>query len=65
MSLSHETFAVSVDEAARRLGIGRTLTYELIRQGKVRAIKLGTRTVIPASEIVRILSSCDDSNRAA
>jgi excisionase family DNA binding protein len=51
-----EPLAVSVDEVARRLGVGRTLLYDMIRQGKVRAVKLNTRTIIPVSEIDRILS---------
>jgi excisionase family DNA binding protein len=50
---------VTVDEAARRLSVGRTLLYGLIRAGKVCAIKLGTRTVIPTTEITRILSTDD------
>jgi excisionase family DNA binding protein len=60
-----EPLAVSVDEAARRLSVGRTLLYDLIRQGKVRAVKLGTRTIIPATEISRLLDTPDDGNRAA
>lgn len=57
-----ELVAVSVDEAARRLSVGRTLLYDLIRQGKVRAIKIGARTVVPVTEITRILNA--DDNRA-
>ncbi len=44
-----EPLAVSVDEASRRLGVGRTLLYDLIRRKQVRAVKLGMRTVIPVS----------------
>ncbi len=52
-----DPLAVSVDEAARRLAIGRTLLYDLIGQGKIRAIKLNSRTIVPVSEIDRILTS--------
>ncbi len=55
--LAAEPLAVSVDEAARRLGVGRTLLYDLIRQKKVRAVKLGTRTVVPATEIARLINN--------
>jgi len=55
--------AVSVDEVARRLGVGRTLLYHMIRQGKIRAVKLNSRTIIPVSEINRILNS-DDAHAA-
>ena len=51
-----QPLAVSVSEAAFRLGIGRTLTYDLIRRGEIHALKLGTRTVIPVTEIARVLA---------
>ena len=40
-----------VEEAARALGIGRSLTYDLIRSGRLRSFKLGSRRLIPASAI--------------
>ncbi|MCX4470797.1 excisionase family DNA-binding protein [Micromonospora sp. NBC_01655] len=40
-----------VDEAARALGIGRSLVYELIRSGRLRSFKVGSRRLIPASAI--------------
>jgi excisionase family DNA binding protein len=60
-----QPLAVSIDEAARRLSVGRTLLYDLIRQGRMRAVKLGVRTVIPVTEIARILGENDDTNSAA
>jgi len=46
----------AVDETAHVLGIGRTKTYDLIRQGGIRAIKIGSRTIIPRSEVERLLN---------
>ena len=43
------------EEAAHILGCGRTTVFALIRQGHLRAVKLGTRTVIPRSEINKLL----------
>ena len=40
-----------VEEAARALGIGRSLLYELIRSGRLRSFKVGSRRLIPASAI--------------
>ncbi|MFC8847138.1 MULTISPECIES: excisionase family DNA-binding protein [unclassified Micromonospora] len=40
-----------VEEAARALGIGRSLVYELIRSGRLRSFKVGSRRLIPASAI--------------
>jgi excisionase family DNA binding protein len=36
------------------LGVGKTKTYELIRAGKIRSFKIGSRRRIPADEVVRI-----------
>ena len=47
--------AVSIPVACERLGIGRSLIYRLIERGELRAVKLGTRTLIPVSEIARLL----------
>jgi len=30
--------------------------YDLIKQGKLRSIKLGTRTLIPESELQRLIT---------
>jgi excisionase family DNA binding protein len=37
---------ISIQEAIPRWGIGKTTIYELIRAGGLRAIKIGTRTLI-------------------
>lgn len=36
----------TVEQAARRLAIGRSLFYELIAQGKVRSMRVGRRRVV-------------------
>ena len=40
----------------KRLGIGRTLLYDLIKKGKLRTIKLGSRTLVPEAELQRLIS---------
>ena len=54
-----ERQSLRVEEAARALGCGRTTVFKLIREGRLRAVKLGTRTVIPRSEIGRLLKARD------
>lgn len=39
--------AINVDEAARRLCIGRDALYVLIYAGKIPAVKIGRRLVVP------------------
>lgn len=46
----------SVEDAAKALGIGRTFVFQLIKEGKLRAVKLGRRTVIPVKECEALLS---------
>ena len=48
--------ANQIPEVCKRLGIGRTLVYELIKKGKLRTIKLGSRTLVPESELHRLIS---------
>ena len=38
--------AMSIDEFCQRYSIGRTTTYEEIKQGRLRALKVGKRTLI-------------------
>ncbi|MFE7430906.1 excisionase family DNA-binding protein [Streptomyces sp. NPDC057545] len=39
---------LTVEEAARRLSIGRTTCYQLIRSGELESIPVGTLRRIPA-----------------
>jgi len=46
----------SVEDAAKALGIGRTFVFQLIKEGKLKAVKLGRRTVVPVKECEAMLS---------
>jgi excisionase family DNA binding protein len=59
---------ISVEEAASILGIGRTLIFELIIQGKVSSVKIGRRRLVVRQELdefVRELSISQNSNHFA
>lgn len=47
--------AVSVSEAARRLGLGRTTCFGLVRNGALRSLKVGARRIVPVSAIDEFL----------
>jgi excisionase family DNA binding protein len=43
--------AMSVEEAAKAAGVGRTLLFEEIRKGRITARKVGRRTIIMTDEL--------------
>lgn len=57
----HRVLRVSVDEAARRLGIGRTILYERIDARKLHVIHDGGRTLVHVDEIARY--ACEEGDR--
>ena len=44
-------------EAARELSVSESGIYRLLRAGRIRKVKIDYRTVIPASEINRLLEA--------
>jgi len=66
MRPSHTTeppvLAHSPEQARRRLGIGLTTIYRLIRAKKIRTVKVGVRTLIPESELQRFLKDEMDAS---
>jgi excisionase family DNA binding protein len=49
--------AHSVEVAAKRVGIGRTKLFELIRTGRLRAVHYGRRTLVPEESLKAFLAS--------
>lgn len=47
---------LSISEAANYSGIGRTVLYGLIRDGQIRVVKVGRRSIVPRSEIDAFLA---------
>lgn len=37
------------------LGLGRSTIYKLLRAGKIRSVKAGRRTVVPADAVLEFL----------
>lgn len=56
-SQAGEVLANPIPEACRRLGIGRTFLYSLIGDGTIKSFKVGARTLIPESELVRFIAN--------
>lgn len=50
-----EPRAVKPEEAFKILGIGRNNGYKLIKEGKIRTVKLGRRILVPIAAIEELL----------
>ena len=48
---------ITVDEAARRLGIGRSLAYQLVANGRLRSIHIGRLRRVPADAVPAFVAS--------
>lgn len=45
----------TVNEAAQYLRVSRALLYKLIRDGRIKTVKVGARTIIRGAKIERFL----------
>jgi excisionase family DNA binding protein len=46
-----EPILVSIPDAARMLGIGRTKTYDLLLDGSLEAVNIGTRRLVKLESV--------------
>ncbi|MBB3041975.1 helix-turn-helix domain-containing protein [Nocardioides soli] len=59
MEKTEQPYGYRIEEAAQRLGIGRSLMFDLVRRGDVRTVRFGRRRVVPSDEIARLLSGSE------
>lgn len=52
-----EPLAYSVEDACRVTSFGRTRLYQLIREGRIEARKIGGRTLIPAASLRALIEA--------
>lgn len=57
-----EKITVTVEEAARLLGISRSLAYEMARAGQLPTLKFGRRLVVPRRALEGLI---EESQKAA
>ena len=50
-----EAIAISISDAAKALGVGRTSVYMLIKEGRLEVFKLGRRTLVKTASIRRLV----------
>ena len=49
------TLTVTIDEAAKRLGIGRNQAYEAARSGQIPVIRIGKRILVPVHALEQLI----------
>jgi excisionase family DNA binding protein len=49
-----------VDEAAAALRLSRSLLYELIRSGRLRTVKVGSRRLVPVEALAECVAMLQD-----
>ena len=54
---------LSVTEAGRRLGIGRSALYQTLARGELRSVKVGRRRLVPADAIADFVGFKADISR--
>ena len=59
-----QPWAMSVEEAARMIGVGRTSIYAAIASGALKARKFGSRTLILAEDAKSFLSALSEVSAA-
>ena len=52
-----EPLTVSIEGAAKALGLGRTSVYQLIKEGRLEAFKMGRRTLVKVDSIHRLIEA--------
>jgi excisionase family DNA binding protein len=47
---------LTVEQAGRLLGLGRTASYDAVRRGELPVLRFGRRLVVPTNAILRMLA---------
>jgi excisionase family DNA binding protein len=55
-----ERLAYSPGELAKALGISRTYAYSLVRDGRIRSIRVGSRWLVPVREVEAFLRKAEE-----
>jgi excisionase family DNA binding protein len=56
MNINSSPLAYSIKDASTVSSLGRTKIYALIAQGRLKAVRVGSRTIIPADSLRLLIS---------
>lgn len=54
-----EPLTMSVEDAARLLGVSRGLAYEAARKGELPTIRLGRRLLVPRARLLELVGALE------
>ena len=57
-----EPFLVSIVEAGRMLGLGRTKIYDLVKQGELEVVSIGRRRLVSVASVKAFVARLNDSD---
>jgi excisionase family DNA binding protein len=63
-AMAIEPLRVGVEEAARIIGVSRSVIYKHMKAGTLRAVKDGSRTLFTMTELRAYVSRTDSTHRA-
>ena len=52
-----DKLTLSIEEAAKVLGIGRNLCYDRVKTGEIPVIKIGRRLLVPRKALEKLLEN--------
>ena len=55
---------LSVEQAAKRLGLGRTVMFGLVKSGEIESVKIGRSRRIPADALVTYVKKLRESEQS-
>lgn len=58
-----EALTLSVEHAARLIGVSRATVYRMVRDGELRAVRVGRRVLILKKPLMEMLEAEEDTSR--
>ena len=58
-----EALTLSVEHAARLIGVSRTTAYRMVRDGELRAARVGRRVLVLKKPLMEMLEAEEDTSR--
>ena len=55
--MDNPRLTLTVNEAAKMLGISRGLAYQMVKMGKIPSVQFGKRVVVPRSALEKMLEA--------